>query len=260
MLMHNRRLLAALIGFALAPVSMAAKQPDLSGVWETYQVSHAPAKTPQDVFVDEQALIGGEPKLREPYASDYAALQKKKQAAEAAGQPIIDGRTQCLPEGMPEMMMAILPIEILQTDKEMVVLTELFAQTRRIYLNRKMPLLDELIPGYFGYSVGHWQGTTLIVETQGIRDETQFLDMPHSPQMKITEQFKLVDANVLEDHIVIDDPEVRQIKSKLLQLKRVSLCVCMCVCKDQFVSAATIASKAAKASKGSISALPAGFD
>lgn len=202
-----RKLLAALLGFALLPVSMAAKRPDLSGVWETYHVSHEPAKAGQDVFVDEPALIGGEPKLREPYATAYAALQKKKQAAEEAGQPIIDGRTQCLPEGMPEMMMAILPIEILQTDKEMVVLTELFAQTRRIYFNRKMPSLDDLIPGYFGYSVGRWQGTTLIVETQGIREEVRFMDMPHSEQMKITEQFKLVDANTLEDHIVIDDPE-----------------------------------------------------
>jgi len=98
-------------------------------------------------------------------------------------------------------------MEIDMGREEIVVLTELLAQTRRIYMNRKMPPLDDIVSGYFGYSVGRWEGTKLVVETQGIREDVLFMDLPHSPRMKITERFRLV-GDALEDHIVIDDPDV----------------------------------------------------
>jgi hypothetical protein len=188
--------------------ALAHGRPDFSGVWERDPPLHAPAVSAEQLFAEEPGSGTDDPVLREPYASRYEKFEEIKRAAENAGKPLEDSSIRCLPQGMPTLMMAVLPLEILQSRHEIVVLAEELAQTRRIYIGEKMPPLDEIAPGYFGFSTGRWQGDTLVVQTLGIREDVQFLDIPHTAQMKVIEQFRLKQPGRLEVKITIEDPTI----------------------------------------------------
>lgn len=195
--------LAAL--FAASPAfsaKSAAAKPDFSGIWERYPDPYGDGPAPED-----PPPPGGGPTLKEPYAAQYKEFMRLKAEGEKNGQPVVDPSSQCVPEGMPTIMAAVYPIEILQTPKELVVLAEFLTQTRRIFLNEKMPPADEILPGYNGYSVGHWEGKTLVVQTRGVREDVKFLRIPHSDQMVITERFRRTGPELMEIDIKIDDPQ-----------------------------------------------------
>ncbi len=82
-----------------------------------------------------------------------------------------------MPQGVPTIMAAVHPIEILQTPQQLVVLAEFLTQTRRIYLNEKMPALEDVSPGLQRLLGGHWQGDTLVVQTIGVREDVRFVDI-----------------------------------------------------------------------------------
>jgi hypothetical protein len=109
---------------------------------------------------------------------------------------------------MPTIMGAIYPIEIVQTPRQIVVLAEFLTQTRRIYVNEKMPALEDISPGYNGYSVAHWQGDTLVVQTIGVREDVKFIGIPHTARMKVTERLRLTAPDRLENQITIEDPGI----------------------------------------------------
>jgi hypothetical protein len=199
----------------LAPVAAAlllgahaasCATPDFSGTWERYPDPYAEFEnTP---FADDPPPPAGGPSLKEPYASAYKELNRRKAEADKNGKPLVDASTQCVPEGTPTLMAAVYPIEIVQTPRQIVVLAEFLTQTRRIYLNEKMPALEDISPGYNGYSVGHWQGDTLVVQTIGVREDVKFVQAPHSAQMKVTERLRLTAPDRLENKITIEDPGV----------------------------------------------------
>ena len=190
----------------VATHAAAGATPDFSSTWERYPDPYAAfANTP---FADDPPPPEGGPKLKEPYASAYKKLQQRRAAANKSGKPIVDASTQCRPEGMPTIMAAVYPIEILQTPRQIVVLAEFLTQTRRIYINEKMPAAEDISPGYNGYSAAHWQGDTLVVQTTGIREDVRFVDTPHSAQMKVTERLRLTGPGLLEDQVTIEDPGI----------------------------------------------------
>jgi hypothetical protein len=180
----------------------AQAEPDITGVWE-----RDPFPFSDD---DETKLIpppGAGPDLKEPYASQWKALQDKRQAMLTAGTPLVDASTRCLPEGTPGIMEAIYPIQILQTRGQITVLAELFMQTRRIYLDAPFPAPDDLAPSYYGFSSGHWDGDVLVVKTRGVQKEVQFYDIPHSDAMVVTERYRLTGPDKLRLDVSMDDPE-----------------------------------------------------
>jgi hypothetical protein len=178
--------------------------PDFSGTWERYPDPY----DPNSRIPDDPPPPAGGPKLKEPYASQYRKLNQLKAEAKKQGKDWAESSTLCRPEGVPTIMGAVHPIEILQTPQQIVILAEFLTQTRRIYLNEDMPPYDDISPGYNGYSVGHWQGDTLVVHTIGIREDVKFLDFPHTEQIKVTERLRLTGPNLLENQITIDDPKV----------------------------------------------------
>lgn len=191
-----------------APVQSAAtviptvgERPDFSGIWERFP-------DPYEGGLDYPPPPGGPPPLREPYASQYAAAIKKRDETLQRGELVDDPSTRCLPEGMPTIMGGTYALEFLQTPRQLVVLAEFLTQTRRIYFDEAMPPPEEIFPTYNGYSVGHWEGDTLVVQTRGVRDTVPFLNMPHSADMEITERFRLTAPDRLESRITITDPTV----------------------------------------------------
>src|SRR5688572_28044202 len=105
--------LLAALALASASCSNAEKatEPDIMGVWEIYP---DPFGGEENTFL-ELPVPGDGPKLKEPYASQWKALRDKRDAMLRAGTPLADPSTLCIPEGMPMIMGAIFPIEILQT-------------------------------------------------------------------------------------------------------------------------------------------------
>lgn len=178
--------------------------PDINGIWEIYP---DPFAGEENTFL-ELPVPGDGPKLREPYATEWKTLRANRDAKLKAGTPLVDPSTQCLPEGMPSIMGAIFPLEFLQTPGQVTVLAEFLTQTRRIYLNKTMPSLEELTPSFYGMSVGKWEGDTLVVTTKGVKEETRFFEIPHSLEMTITERIKVTGPGLIENQITIDDPKV----------------------------------------------------
>ncbi|HEY0960865.1 MAG TPA: hypothetical protein VGE69_00735 [Pseudomonadales bacterium] len=115
----------------------------------------------------------------------------------------------CVSHGMPEMMMGGggYPLEIIQKDDQVTMISEWASETRRVYLGDRIRPTDDMFPSRQGYSTGHWEGDTLVVETTKLQDmvDSRF---PHSSGTTIVERFRLTqDADGAKR--LIADTEVR---------------------------------------------------
>lgn len=118
--------------------------------------------------------------------------------------------THCLPAG-PQAIFAAGSTRyyrIVQSPNVIALLYEL-GGFRQIYTDgRALP--KDPNPTWVGYSVGHWQGDTLVVESAGFNDKT-WLDMvghPHSERLRVTEKFRRADFGHMQVEVTYDDPEV----------------------------------------------------
>lgn len=114
----------------------------------------------------------------------------------------------CQAPGMPSLSLggADYPMEIVETQKQTLILTELHQQVRRIFIDAKHP--DDLLPQRNGHSIGKWEGETFVIDTVGIRAIT-YGAVPHSDQVHVTERIKKIDNGAsLVNEISIVDPKI----------------------------------------------------
>jgi len=185
---------AVYFGEIAASAQQAASVPDITGSWERARDASIPAP-PQ-------------PPLKAQYLKEYQARQQKVREANAKGQPIAERVVLCLPDGMPGMMGGPFPMEILQSKGQVTIIQEAYTQVRRILLDRPMKKVDDVEPGFYGYTVGHWDGGTLTAETIGIKDDVTYQNIPHSKDMRIKEKISMGANGILRDEITIEDPAV----------------------------------------------------
>ena len=183
---------------APAPKAIDGK-PDLTGVWESapqyfYNLAN-------DLKPDEVVM--------QPWAQ---ALQAEREAKLHQDDPL----SQCMPPGVPRINMstpdAPHPFKIVQTPSLVVLLYETSANStfRQVFLDGR-PLPKDPQPTWLGYSVGRWEGDTLVVESSGFNgrswtDTTK--GRPQSEASHVTERFRRPDYGHLEIAITIDDPKV----------------------------------------------------
>lgn len=176
--------------------------PNITGDWARFPGFSRAAVDPKLVPPPPGKLM-----LKPAYAGPYEARRAAERASDARGEPIAAPGTDCLPYGMPEMMSAIYPLEILQTPGQLTIIAEAFSQVRRIYLDKPQGKIGDVAPSFYGHSVGHWEGDTLVVDTIGVKESVLGHDeMPHGDQMRITEHLRLVAADILQDKITVTDP------------------------------------------------------
>lgn len=112
--------------------------------------------------------------------------------------------------GIPVADLLSEPIKIVQAPRLTMILYEVGNMHRQIYTDgRELPKEFDL-PAYLGYSVGHWDGDTLIVETAGFNDKTP-LDTaghPHSEALRVTERYRRRDFGHLDVEMTFDDPKM----------------------------------------------------
>ncbi len=195
---------AAFVPAVAAAAPAAFDRRDLTGAWDRYP---APGDTNRDPTVKAPPPDMPPPPLKPDYQAAYAAEQKKVAEENATGHPPVTGYVRCLPDGMPAMMMGMFPLEVLQTKGQVTIIEEAYNQVRRVYLGEQLPSVDDAEPGFWGHSVGHWEGDVLVVDTIGIKDYVRFHNVPHSPQMRIHERIRALDKDHFEDQITVIDPQ-----------------------------------------------------
>jgi hypothetical protein len=210
----------------------AAGKPDLSGLWMRTnsgpprngggggggggQLEPAQEPVPLDpngppiaaFFEAGQNIEGGLPYT--PWAKE---LRDKRFAARAKDNP----DAQCLPMGFLQFHQQPQPRMIIQTEKMILIEYEANYGLRHIYMDgRELPPQGEPQPFWYGYSVGHWDGDDLVVETNNLRgaDEDSpydgWLDVngsPYSRQAKITERFRRPTLGHLQIDFTVEDPK-----------------------------------------------------
>ena len=148
-----------------------------------------------------------EPPLKQPYLDEWRTVQARSAELTKKGLPPPSTGMACMPEGMPGMMGATFPMEILETPGQITFIQEAFTQVRRVYLGGPAISPEDAEPRFAGHSTGRWMGDTLVVETVGVKQSSRFRNVPHSMKMRITGRMRLVNDEILENQVTIDDPE-----------------------------------------------------
>lgn len=169
-------------------------KPNLSGIWEP----PAPPKYLRDLAAD---LKPGDVSML-PWAE--ALYKERLSGAWAREEP----DANCLPQGVPKIDAAPAPYRFIQMPGMIVIIYEAFTQWRQIFMDgRELP--KEPNPSWFGYSVGKWEGDTLVVSTTGFNGKV-WLDQaghPSTDALHVIERFRRVNFGQLEIQVTIDDPK-----------------------------------------------------
>lgn len=192
---------------APAPRTVDGK-PDFSGMW----FANVPAKD----YCKEADCIQEERMAREqinlginlPDGLPYTDWSKEQMVARRANGGREDPHTYCMPPNFPRAWTLPQYMKIVQTPGLIVILHEFNAAYREIYLDGR-PLPEDPNPTWNGYSVGHWEGDTLVVETNGIRDD-MWLDIQGSPvteSARVTERLTRKSFGIMEVEIAVNDPK-----------------------------------------------------
>jgi hypothetical protein len=114
----------------------------------------------------------------------------------------------CVPSGVPDFISGGGPYYFVQTPNEVLMFEQGDNYVRRVHLN--VPHSANLKPSWYGESVGHYEGDTLVIDTIGLNTKT-FVDRyraPHSEKLHVVERWRLVDdGKQIEVHVAVDDPE-----------------------------------------------------
>ena len=119
-------------------------------------------------------------------------------------------QSSCVPAGVPFFMGygGPDPLVFLQTPKQIWIAWREDNQTRRIYMD--VPHSASLKPSWYGESVGHYEGDTLVVDTIGLNDKT-FVDVyrtPHTEKLHVVERWRLIDGGkMLQAIFTVEDPD-----------------------------------------------------
>jgi hypothetical protein len=205
---------------------LADGKPDFSGLWTTAepnrptrglsgpgnQAAAGAAPIVDDKPGDPKAItasrqmsnIGVDLPGGLPYQPWLVPIVKERTANLAIGDPHI----RCLPDnflrayGLPHML------KFVHSPGLLVVLNEMNAGYRQVFTDAR-PLPDDPTPSWQGYSSAKWSGDTLVVDTNGLRDDT-WIDWNGSvltEAAKVREQIRRPDFGHLEIQVTVDDPK-----------------------------------------------------
>jgi hypothetical protein len=189
-------------------------KPDLTGVWQA-------EPTPIEELM--RMLPGGVSALGEGLPSKYfvniladfkpgaapllpAAAEAYRQHLQSFGKDFQTSR--CLPAGVPAATLLPIPFKLIQTPREIAMLYEADTTFRQIFTDgRKLP--QDPQPAWLGYSVGRWDGDSMVVDSAGFNDKA-WLDAfghIHSDALRVTERFHRRDFGHMEVEVRLDDPK-----------------------------------------------------
>lgn len=167
-------------------------KPDLSGVWATqggYTGNIAKDLKPGDV----EFTPWGE------------ALYKHRVDTDGKDDP----QAYCVLSGVPREDVVPYPFKILHTtNKETMIIYEALHTYRQVFMDGR-PLPSDPNPAWMGYSVGRWDGDTLVVDSSGFTNEGWIDNSghPNSDALHVTERFHRVDYGHIDLNVTVEDPK-----------------------------------------------------
>ena len=184
-------------------------KPDLSGMWSPYRTLELAAAGDKlamfggTVFGKGIAIDFGAPTGGLPYQNWAAALARTRRENHAKDAP----NSRCLP--LSTAALTVFGIrQVIQLPGQVVMLFEKDQMFRVIYTDGR-PFPEDPQPSWLGYSVGHWEGEALIVETIGLRDDT-WLDANGNPMTsagRMTERYSRPNYGNLDVELTVNDPK-----------------------------------------------------
>jgi hypothetical protein len=195
----NRIVLIALAAIVAPSGAVAAAEagvgaPDLSGVWAMPSPIRALKTTD-----------GQDPPLLPAARAEY----EKRQAALKAD-PNSDPAAKCWMQGVPRLIYAPYPVLIAQERDRVNLVYETNHTFRIISLKRPLPPEGpDLDPLWLGYSAGHWEGKTLVIDTIGFNDKTwlDYSGLPHGEKLRVQERYTPAGPDRIEGVVSITDPD-----------------------------------------------------
>ena len=184
-------------------------KPDFSGIWNYAGVlgfrggppPPPPGTPPQATFWNIEAGI----KEGLPFTPFGAELRRQRMAGNSKDNP----DAACLPIGYMQSHTHSQPRKLIQLPELIVILYEANAGVRQIFLDGRSAPSADAQPWWWGYSRGHWEGDTLVVESTHFRDDG-WLDVNGAPltsEGKLIERFRRPNVGTLEIDVTIDDPK-----------------------------------------------------
>jgi hypothetical protein len=205
---------------AVAPTAgtqIAVSIPDMSGMWaHPYLTGFEPPLSGPGPVRNKSRLPNGVANFQK-LVGDYANPILKPQAAEAvkkhgeislAGEGYPTPSNQCWPGGVPYVFWDFLLQMVQQKDKVTMIYRH-GDEVRHVRLNEPHPA--QVTPSWYGDSVGHYEGHTLVIDTVGIKiGPFAMVDMygtPHSPALHVVERYRLLDYDDVKDALARNEKE-----------------------------------------------------
>jgi hypothetical protein len=174
-----------------APAPQLSGKPDVSGLWR-FDADRYAQNVSQDLRTEE---------------IDAAAVALHKQRMEDLGKD--DPTTyRCLPAGPRQLFAPQGWVRIIQTPTMIAMLYENLVY-RQIFMDGRALPVDPS-PSFMGYSVGRWEGATLVIDSVGFNDTT-WLDYgghPHTESLKTTERIRRTDFGDLDIEVRFEDAKI----------------------------------------------------
>jgi hypothetical protein len=183
-------------------VAAAPLSHDLSGVWMQYPDGDVPGVPGMNAVSN---------RTRPPLTPwGKAKFEKAKPLVGPRAIPGVENNPElrCEPDGPPKLLNLPNPFEVIQIPGRVLMFFELGHIWRTVWTDGR-PLPKDPDPSYLGYSVGKWEGDTLVVETIGFNDKLwdDSYGNPRSDATHLTERYRRLNHDTLELQIIIDDPK-----------------------------------------------------
>jgi hypothetical protein len=199
---------------AARPPRASNGKPDLSGVWHVEPTTLAEMKQLFGTSVDTLDVPGMEADTISKYAfnilldfkPDDAPMRPETAAMLRNSKGYVGS---CAPIGIPLTYLVSEPDEIVQSPRQIVMMFESDGTHRQIHTDGRLFPKDPE-PTWLGYSVGKWDGDTLVVETIGFNERTvlDLIGHPHSDALRLVERYHRRDFGHMDVEVTVDDPKL----------------------------------------------------
>ena len=197
-----------------AALVVSSDPPDLSGIWQTMNTAswnlegHTASKMPATNILGALGGIPAGMSVVEGGEIPYLPESLERRDQNRSDWTSLDPVAKCYIPGVPRSTYMPWPLQILQTDTEIFVAYEFGSNSRTIFMDR--PGTEAPLPSWMGYSLGHWEAETLVVNVTKQVPDT-WLDASgnyHGPNLVVEERYTLIDENHMQYEATIDDPDV----------------------------------------------------
>ena len=195
-------------------VETPGSRPDLSGIWQTIGSahwnleSHAASK---GLVTETVGAFGGIPagmSVVDGGTIPYREEALKQRSANKKNWASLDPAVTCYIPGIPRLTYMPFPFQIFQTDTDIFIAYEFGSNSRLIHMDR--PGTEAELPSWMGYSLGRWEGSTLVVDVTDQMPDTWFDSAGnyHTEALKVEERYTLTGPNHIQYVATIDDPQI----------------------------------------------------